>query len=113
MVFLSHAGEDSAAALSLAQDLRKAGVDVWLDTEKLQPGDRWVEKLERALRESSTFLLYVGRSGVQRWVDLEIRTALDRGAADPSFLILPVLGEGSNVESLPLFVRSYQWHDMR
>src|ERR1017187_10744066 len=41
LIFLSHSGEDTPCARELAQLLRPAGVDVWLDVERLQPGDRW------------------------------------------------------------------------
>lgn len=39
LVFLSHAGEDTAAAQQLAHGLREAGLEVWLDVERLKPGD--------------------------------------------------------------------------
>jgi hypothetical protein len=50
---------------------------------------------------------------VQRWVDNEVRVALDGGAKDRHFRLIPVLGPGSNPESLPFFPKQYQWLDLR
>jgi hypothetical protein len=50
----------------------------------------------------------VGRSGVVRWVDLEMRTALDRMARDSGYAIIPLLGTGADApETLPLFLRQF------
>jgi WD40 repeat protein len=108
MMFLSHAGEETNAARELARHFRSAGLDVWLDVERLKPGDRWMEEIEKAIRDSKAFLVYVGRSGVQRWVDNEVRVALTRNAKDPDFRIIPVLGPGAEGDSLPLFLSVHQ-----
>ena len=113
VIFLSHAGEETANAKELAHQLRQAGVEVWLDVERLKPGDRWMEKIEEGLREASALVVYVGRSGVRNWVDNEVRVALDRSTKDPSFRLIPVLGPKADPESLPLFLKQYQWTDLR
>jgi len=113
LIFLSHSGEDTPFARELAQLLRPAGVDVWLDVERLQPGDRWGQKIEDGLRQATAMVLYVGKSGVRHWVDQEVRVALDRSTKDPDFRLIPVLGEGSNPDDLPLFLKQYQWLDLR
>jgi hypothetical protein len=113
LIFLSHSGEDTPSARELAQLLRPAGVDVWLDVERLQPGDRWGQKIEDGLRQATAMVLYVGKSGVRHWVDQEVRVALDRSTKEPDFRLIPVLGEGSNPDDLPLFLKQYQWLDLR
>jgi len=65
LIFLSHPGEDTPFARELAQLLRPAGVDVWLDVERLEPGDRWEHKIEDGLRQATAMVLYVGKSGVR------------------------------------------------
>ena len=40
LLFLSHAGEDGAAARETTRRLRDAGVGVWLDLDDLKPGLR-------------------------------------------------------------------------
>src|SRR5262249_51226772 len=101
LLFLSHAGEEASAAKALAVQLRAAGIEVWLDIEKLRPGDAWQKMIAEALRSSQAVLLYVGRSGVTRWVDFEVQVALDRRAKDANFRLIPVLGQGSDPAALP------------
>src|SRR4051794_19937389 len=94
-VFLSHAGVDTQAAQELARALRQNGLDVWFDKDNLQPGDNWMATLETAIHQSSAMIVYVGRTGVQAWVDREVRFGLERNTSDPkSFRLIPVLGEG-------------------
>jgi hypothetical protein len=112
-IFLSHAGEDAQQARCLSSLLSNAGLEVWLDVERLTPGDRWMEELESALSAAHFVVLYVGRSGIRNWVDREVRVALDRSVRDPAFRLIPVLGPGSNPESLGPFLKQYQWVDLR
>jgi hypothetical protein len=49
LIFLSHSGADTQAAKDLAGLLRQGGVDVWVDVERLAPGDVWMDELEAAL----------------------------------------------------------------
>ncbi len=113
LLFLSHAGDDSGAVRKLADRLRRAGLDVWLDVEELNPADRWMKSLEEALARADAFAVYVGKSGIRGWVDREVRVALDRNTEDPSFRVIPILGAGSDVESLPFFLAQHQWLDLR
>lgn len=114
LVFLSHAGADALPAQELARGLRQAGVDVWLDTERLQPG-AWMPQIEAALEQSHAFLVYIGATGILNWVDMETRAAIDRKVKSPAFPLIPVLGPGApKPERLPLFLRQQQalsFHD--
>jgi nucleotide-binding universal stress UspA family protein len=113
-VFLSHAGADTEAARQLAKILRKNGVTVWFDKDSLLPGDRWMEQIEKAIRGASAMLVYVGRRGVQDWVDREVRFGLERNTQDPQgFHLIPVLGEDSDLGLLPPFLRQQQCADLR
>lgn len=114
LVFLSHAGADIESAKELRRLLGgQPGIQVWLDAEQLKPGDLWQAKIEEALQQASAFLVYVGRGGVQGYVDFEVRVALDRSIKDKSFRLIPVLGPGANPDLLPPFLKQYQWQDLR
>ena len=113
LVFLSHSGEDTPHAKELARLLVPHGLDVWLDVERITPGDRWGEKIEQGLRQATALVVYVGKSGVRRWVDQEVRVALDRSTKEQYFRLIPVLGPGSNPDELPLFLKQYQYLDLR
>jgi formylglycine-generating enzyme required for sulfatase activity len=108
-VFLSHSSADSAGAKTVAQLLRNAGVPVWLDLDELKPGEQWSSVLETALRDSTHFVVLVGETGVQRWVDREVRYALDRNTLDPNYRVIPLLGPGAKEDALPLFLKQHQY----
>src|SRR4051794_30092436 len=90
LLFLSHAGVDSARALALADaieaspEAQKAGLKVWLDQRLQGPnrligGTPWQEQLEAAIVQHSTaFGVLLTREGAQNWVRLEVRVALDK-----------------------------------
>ena len=113
LVILSHAGEDTEAAKDLAHQLRLAGLNVWLDVERLRPGDHWMEELAATLRQASAMVVYIGKAGVQCCVDNEIRAALDKSLRDHKFRLIPVLGPGADPDSLPFFLKQHQWQDFR
>ena len=66
-VFLSHNSSDKPAVEELAQRLRAAGLEPWLDKWNLVPGDAWQPALEEALRDSETCVVFVGPSGFGAW----------------------------------------------
>jgi TIR domain len=61
-LFLSHAGTDSAAAVSLAErieqstEARRHGLTVWVDKRPsgLKPGTPWQDQLEAAIHQHSS-----------------------------------------------------------
>ena len=60
---------------------------------------------KRLLTAANGFAVYVGRGGVRRWVDREVRVALDRNTSDPAFRVIPILGPGSDEGELPYFLK--------
>src|SRR5262249_32720283 len=92
-VFLSYAGADTQAAREFAAVLRRAGVDVWFDRDNLQPGDAWMPTIEKAISGAFAMMVYVGNSGIQTWVDREVRFGLVLSTLSPGgFRFIPVLG---------------------
>ena len=77
--------------------------------ERLTPGEQWSPALETALRDSSHFVVLVGEGGVQRWVDREVRYALDRNTNDANYRVIPLLGPGAKDDALPLFLKQQQY----
>ena len=114
-VFLSHSSAESAGARVVAQLLRNTGIEVWLDLDQLTPGEQWSKALEEALKDSGHFVVLVGETGVQRWVDREVRYALNRNTLDPRYRVIPLLSPRAREDALPLFLQQQQylkldWH---
>ena len=97
ILFLSHAGADSEAAVTLAKRIESAptarqhDLKVWVDKRKepglgLAAGVGWQKQLEEILGERSTaFAVYLGAGGVVNWVDAEVRLALSRAISRPPY----------------------------
>jgi len=64
-IFLSYAREDMGMAKQLYNDLKRYGLDVWLDTESLLPGDRWKDKIRDAIENSNYFIALLSTRSVQ------------------------------------------------
>ena len=78
-VGLARDGEDSAAALKLYKELRAKGLDVWMDTESLLPGQNWKTTIRREIRESRYFTAVLSGNSVSKkgYVQKELKDALD------------------------------------
>jgi uncharacterized protein YjbI with pentapeptide repeats len=117
-VFLSHNGADKPLVEELARRLVKAGIEPWLDTWNLIPGEPWQEAIEKALDSCATCAVFVGPSGTGPWQNEEMRAAIGRRVSDPErgFRVIPVLlpdakrGERSK---LPYFLVRATWVEFR
>jgi WD40 repeat protein len=114
LLFLSHAGVDSEAALRLARRLEESeeakahGLKVWIDKTDLGAGGRWKDALQSALASSTAFAVYVGSHGVVNWVWDEVSVALDRAHKEREYPLVPVLAPGTSSADLPSFLSQYQ-----
>jgi WD40 repeat protein len=115
LLFLSHAGADTEAALALtraieeAPDAQAAGLKVWLDKRDLVPGREWQVQLEGAIRRKATaFAVLVDSRGVINWVEREVRLALSRATSEPTFPFIPLLVGEAKSRDLPDFAQQYQ-----
>ncbi|WP_310991885.1 toll/interleukin-1 receptor domain-containing protein [Aequorivita marina] len=64
-IFFSYSRDDSSFVSSLAKSLREAGAQIWLDNLDIQPGHRWDESIEAALKSSHTLLVILSKSSVK------------------------------------------------
>ncbi len=102
----------------LARRLLHVGIQPWLDTWNLVPGDPWQEGLEEALDTCVSCAVFLGPSGVGPWHNEELRVALDRRARDRTrqFRVIPVLlpcADPVDPNTLPRFLGRMVWVDFR
>ncbi len=90
-VFISHAGEDKAdVALPLAENLRAAGLRVWLDSFELTVGDSLRQSIERGLAGSRFGIVIISPEFLQKhWPQAELDGLAARETAGVK-VILPV-----------------------
>ncbi len=94
-VFLCHSSSDKPMVRELYQKLSAEGwMDVWLDEEKLLPGQDWDYEIDQALDKSDAVIVTLSTDSVSKegYVQKELRFALDIALEKPegTIFILPV-----------------------
>lgn len=94
-IFLSHANQDAGFAQQLADDLRRHDYDVWIAPHSIEPGEKWVDAIERGLETSGIFLLVMTANAANsRWVKDESSYAIDLANKGEIRLLTLDVGEG-------------------
>lgn len=113
-VFISYARQDGDAALRLAKDLEDAGVDVWIDVERLRPGERWRPAVGEAIERSRYFVAVLSSRSVTHrgFVQAELRSALEllREFPESQTFVIPVRLDDTEIVNREL--RELNWVDM-
>lgn len=112
-LFISYASGDRSKAQELHAYLSTHGMNPWLDTENLLPGQDWKMEISKALDETDLILLCLSKTSVTRegYVQKEMRLALDRALEMPQGEIFLIPARFEDVE-LPFSLREYQWVDL-
>lgn len=93
-IFLCHASEDKSKIRSLYSWLRKDGRNIWLDEEKLLPGQDWDFEIRKAIKDSAIVLVCLSENSITKegYVQKEIKFALDIADEKPegTIYIVPI-----------------------
>lgn len=106
-VFISYASEDRAAAFRLANELVKAGLEVWID-RRLSPGDDFNARVRFYIKECSAFVAVLSQhtnveSGPGRYIGQEWFEACEvnkRFTGQDRRFLFPVIVDGSPPNAL-------------
>lgn len=104
-VFISYSHQDQEYARKLGDELRKRGIDHWMD-DQTRTGDDWVNRIEQEILSSAAVIIIMSPDAEKsRWVKREILTA-----EDSEISILPLLLVG---DKPPFLLRHSQYEDVR
>ncbi len=104
--FFSYSRDDSEFALRLAEDLKAAGANVWLDQLDIAPGQRWARAVQDALNSCQRLLVILSPSSVSSTnVEDEVAFALEEHKT-----VIPVFYRDCKV---PFQLRPFQYVDFR
>ena len=104
--FFSYSRDDSEFALRLAEDLKAAGANVWLDQLDIAPGQRWARAVQDALTDCQRLLVILSPSSVSSTnVEDEVAFALEEHKT-----VIPVFYRDCKV---PFQLRPFQYVDFR
>lgn len=74
-VFLNYASEDRERAVWLHEKLVEAGlVEVWLDRQEIEGGERWKKEIDNGLRRTTLLLALLTKSSIdpsRQWIEYE------------------------------------------
>ena len=105
----------------LCHELRHRGVAVWLDREKIRPGERWQVAIRRAIEAGASFIAcfsaaYSARANSYMNVELNIAVEQLRLMPAARTWFIPGLFEGGVVPDKPIgggeTLRDFQWVDL-
>ena len=95
-VFISHRNCDSSDAERVAQELRLAGHDVWLDLWDINLGDSIIDKMNDGLEGSTYVVVCYSNSGIiSPWMSREWMSALARQLNGCNVKIVPISFSGA------------------
>jgi hypothetical protein len=93
-VFLSHSHRDKAFVRSLARNLERYGIRVWLDEAELHVGDSLIAKLSQVIKDIDIVVAVISASSVtSAWVLEELQWALTHQVEGKNTKVLPVVKE--------------------
>ncbi|CRI64085.1 hypothetical protein THIOKS11720013 [Thiocapsa sp. KS1] len=103
-VFLSYPAALTVEVKAIAELLRRRGAQVWLDQERLKPGQDWRSEIARAMEDADTLLVFIGDEPSPN-VAFELGLAEGRGKR-----IIPVRAGGAE---LPSDIQGLRYIDLR
>ncbi|HEY6539302.1 MAG TPA: TIR domain-containing protein, partial [Ktedonobacteraceae bacterium] len=109
-VFISYGHQDQTWVRTLAENLYRAGLEVFYDEWEIAPGDVLVHRLDEGIRTSRSGILVVSSVSLSRpWVMEEYAAMITRAVAGQQRLIPVLLGDAE----LPPFLAARVWVDFR
>jgi hypothetical protein len=108
-VFLAHNSLDKEQVEAIAKELICRGLNPWLDKWNLSPGTVFQEEIERILPNIGSVAVFVGKSGIGPWEDLEMRAAISQFVRRRLPVIPVLLPDVGTIPGLPLFLREFSW----
>ncbi|MHB9036370.1 MAG: toll/interleukin-1 receptor domain-containing protein [Armatimonadota bacterium] len=108
-VFISHGYQDHKFAEELSKLLNDRGINTWLDTTNIQPGDNWIPAVTQAISGCNVALLIVSPSSIKspgalrEWSAVLTRFWNEKRNAGEPIRIIPLL---LRTDVVPEFAKS-------
>lgn len=110
-IVISYAHEDSDFVDTLAANLFKNRVHVWVDRWELKVGDSILRRIESAIQEADALIVVLSKASVEsEWCKKELTSGLLLELEAKSVFVLPIVIEECNI---PLFLRDKLYADFR
>lgn len=91
-LFISYSHQDQNFVKKLARDLKKHGINVWIDFQEIKVGDSIIEKINEAIENNNYLAIVLSPHSVNsHWVRRELAAGLIKELEKKSVVILPIL----------------------
>ena len=95
-MFISHSWKDKPIARRIGNDLRKYGVDVWIDEASIKIGDSLISKIREGIDKVDFLVALISRNSIEsEWVTKELDIAMNQEISNKRVKVLPVLLDDS------------------
>ncbi|MCG8366784.1 MAG: TIR domain-containing protein [Pseudanabaenales cyanobacterium] len=109
-VFLAHNSKDKREVANIAAELRKRGINPWLDKERIPPGRCIQDVIQEAIQKCRSVAIFFGTEAPGEFQMAEIKASIDLNIGSKKMPIIPVLLPGSSgVPDDLLFLKQYLW----
>lgn len=112
-VFLCHHSVDKPAVKLIGEQLKEMGLLPWLDEWELRPGFPWQSSLEEQIEKIKAAAVFVGKSRIGPWQDLELSVFLRQFIKRRCPVIPVILADCKKTPKLPIFLEGMAWVDFR
>jgi hypothetical protein len=85
---------------------------VWFDESNLKWVLKWKKAIEKAIKDSSSVIVFIGTSGIGKWQKKEVKMALSLNV-EQKIPVIPVILPGVMKPKLPHFLQGFNWVDLR
>ena len=110
-VFISYSHKDRHFVLSLAQDLKFLGADLWIDFTHIKIGDSLIERIREGIDEVEYVGAVISKNSVaSNWVQYELDVAMNQEISGKKLKVLPILLDDVD---LPGFLLGKYFADFR
>lgn len=110
-VFLSHTSIDKPFVEKIASDLKRLGIEPWVDKYEIKVGESIFWRVEEGLKESEYFAIVLSPEALKsEWVKSEISAAWDKKLMNGKNAILPLLYHDCEI---PVLLKSLKYADFR
>jgi hypothetical protein len=110
-IFLSHSSKDKQMVRTLANELTKWGINVWLDEWEIKVGEPIVQKIQKGLKDCEYIGVWLTKNSVEsQWVEREWQSIYQEEVSQNRVKVIPLLAGECTI---PLLLKEKKYADFR
>lgn len=108
-VFLAHNSLDKPQVRAIANELKRRGIEPWLDEEQIPPGRSFQDEIQQAIPLVKSAAIFLGLPGLGAWQAWELKALISQCVRN-NIPVIPVLLPGINkIPEQLLFLEQFRW----